>query len=100
MSYQVEGVRRTRLLSNPLRCEHLFRILSAVENPCTLSELWEKTRISPGIYYSTIEKNLLQLGLIKYEGRGRSTVVSLTDKGKKLLETFKEIGFSKISEIG
>jgi predicted transcriptional regulator len=100
MSYQVEGVRRTRLLSNPLRCEHLFRILSALENPCTLSELWEKTRISPGIYYSTIEKNLLQLGLIKYEGRGRSTVVSLTDKGKKLLETFKEIGFSKISEIG
>jgi len=99
MSYQVEGVRRTRLLSNPLRCEHLFRILSALENPCTLSELWEKTRISPGIYYSTIEKNLLQLGLIKYEGRGRSTVVSLTDKGKKLLETFKEIGFSKISEI-
>jgi hypothetical protein len=100
MTYQLEGRRiMPRDLSNPLRCEHLFRILSALEEPCSLSELLEKSRVSPGIYYTTIEKNLLQLGLIKYEEKGRSTVVSLTDKGKKLLETFKEIGFSKIAEI-
>ena len=88
-----------RDLSNPLRCEHLYRILTALEEPVTISELWEKAKISPGIYYNTIEKNLLQLGLIKYEEKGRSTVVILTDKGRKLLEVLKDIGFSKISEI-
>jgi len=100
MAYKLEE-RRTmpRDLSNPLRCEHLYRILTALEEPVTISELWEKAKISPGIYYNTIEKNLLQLGLIKYEEKGRSTVVILTDKGKKLLEVLKDIGFSKISEI-
>ncbi|BDB96987.1 hypothetical protein [Saccharolobus caldissimus] len=100
MVFKLEG-RRTmpRDLSNPLRCEHLYRILSALEEPCSLSELWEKAKISPGIYYSTIEKNLLQLELIKYGEKGRSTIVYLTEKGKKLLEVLKDIGFQKISEI-
>lgn len=88
-----------RDLSNPLRCEHLYRILIALEEPCSLSELWDKAKISPGIYYNTIEKNLLQLDLIKYEEKGRSTVAILTDRGKKLVQVLKEIGFSKITEI-
>ncbi|WP_338601023.1 hypothetical protein V6M85_13150 [Sulfolobus tengchongensis] len=100
MAYKLED-RRTmpRDLSNPLRCEHLFRILSTLEEPCSLSELWEKSKISPGIYYSTIEKNLLQLDLIRYEEKGRSTMVYLTEKGRKLLQVLKDIGFSKITEI-
>lgn len=88
-----------RDLSNPLRCEHLYRVLLALEEPRTLSELWEAANVSTGIYYNTIEKNLLALGLIKYEEKGRSTLVSLTDKGKKLLELMKEIGFEKLTQI-
>ena len=100
MAYTVEARRNMpRELSNPLRCEHLYRILSALEQPLSLSELWEKARVSAGIYYSTIEKNLLQLGLVEYEERGRSIVVRLTEKGRKLLEVMKEIGFEKITEI-
>jgi hypothetical protein len=90
---------KSRYLSNPLRCEHLYRILAALEEPITISELWGKAKISPGIYYNTIEENLLQLDLIKYGEKGRRTVVFLTDKGRKLLDVLKDIGFSKISEI-
>jgi predicted transcriptional regulator len=98
MAYKLEK-RRTvpRKLSNPLRCEHVYRILVTLEEPVTLIQLIRKAKISPGIYYTTIEKNLLQLGLIRYEERGRSTLVILTDKGRKLLEVLKELGFSKVS---
>ncbi|ARM76110.1 hypothetical protein [Acidianus manzaensis] len=100
MAYKLEDRRiMPRDLSNPLRCEHLYKILIALEEPCSLSELWNKAKISPGIYYNTIEKNLLQLDLIKYEEKGRSTMAILTEKGKRLLQVLKDIGFSKISEI-
>jgi predicted transcriptional regulator len=100
MTFKLEERKITpRDLSNPLRCEHVYRILTALEVPLTTSELLKKTKISSGIYYNTIERNLLQLELIKYEERDKSRVVILTDKGKKLLEVLKDIGFSKISEI-
>ncbi|MCI4407552.1 MAG: hypothetical protein JHC26_00535 [Thermofilum sp.] len=87
----------SRNLSNPLRCEHLFRILSVLENGSLyLSELLRRAKIIATVYYSSIEPNLLKLGLIEYQPRGRKIMVRITERGKKLLETLRELGFEEI----
>jgi len=89
-----------RNLSNPLRCEHLYRVLITLDKygPLTLSELWELSGVFSAVYYSSVEHNLLKLGLVEYHERGRKIIVSLTEKGKKLLEALREIGIEKIMD--
>ena len=89
-----------RNLSNPLRCEHLYRILDTLDRngPLYLSELWELSGVFSAVYYTSVEENLLKLGLVEYHEKGRKRFVTLTDKGKKLLEALREAGIEKIMD--
>jgi DNA-binding MarR family transcriptional regulator len=89
-----------RNLSNPLRCEHLYRILDTLDRygPLYLSELWELSGVFSAVYYSSVEENLLKLGLVEYHEKGRKIIANLTEKGKKLLEALREIGLEKIMD--
>jgi len=87
-----------RNLSNPLRCEHLYRILVTLDEhgPLYLTELWQLSGVFSAVYYSSVEENLLKLGLIEYHEKGRKIIASLTEKGKKLLQALKEAGIEEI----
>jgi len=89
-----------RNLSNPLRCEHLYRVLDTLDRhgPLYLSELWQLSGVSSTVYYTSVEESLLKLGLIEYHEKGRKIFAVLTDKGKKLLEVLREVGIEKIMD--
>ena len=87
---------RSRSLSNPLRCEHVFRVLNSLKDkPKGLLEVQQETKISPAAFYNTVIPQMLELGLIEETIepgiRSMKKVVKMTEKGTRLFETLSQL---------
>ena len=92
---------RSRSLSNPLRCEHVFRVLySLKDGPKGLLEIQQETKISPAAFYNTVIPQMLELGLIEESiepgVRNVKKVVKMTEKGIRLYETLAQLRAAEV----
>ena len=92
---------RSRSLSNPLRCEHVFRVLNSLKDgPKGLLEIQQETKISPAAFYNTVIPQMLELGLIEESiepgVRNVKKVVKMTEKGIRLYETLAQLRAAEV----
>jgi hypothetical protein len=82
--------------TNPLRFAHVVEVLERIyQGPKPLMDLQKESGISSTALYNTVVPSLERLGLIeiKYDvGRNGipRKIVSLTEKGRKLIEVLRE----------